>query len=257
MVSFEYYPQRKYITFPICPQYHWKNLGDFPQRVFSKSVNASTIKLTEPVNGGKEMNERFFSLPEEERQKIINAGDRVFSQNSYKNSPMSEIANDAGISKSLLFHYFQNKKELYLFLWDTCAETTIEFLTRYQCYGQKDLFESMERGMKAKMEIIRLYPDMRNFVIRAFYEKDPEISAAIQESYHRYFNLKADQTRLNFDPEQFVPGLDIPMMYREMYWASEGYLWEMVQSGNVDVEKMEKDFTKLMEFWKSIYLRKE
>ena len=62
---------------------------------------------------------------------------------------------------------------------------------------------------------------------------------------------------MNFNPEQFIPGLDIQMMYREMYWASEGYLWEMVQRGNVDVEQMEKDFKRLMEFWKSVYLRKE
>lgn len=213
--------------------------------------------MTVSVNGGNTMNERFFSLPEEKQQAIINAGYRVFSQNSYKNSPMSEIAAAAGISKSLLFHYFYNKKELYLFLWDKCAKTTIEFLTKYECYSQKELFESMERGMRAKMEIIHLYPDMGNFTIRAFYEKDPIISAAIQESYHKYFNLKADKIRLNLNPEQFISGLDIPMMYREMYWASEGYLWEMVQQGNVDVAQMEKDFTKLMEFWKSIYLRKE
>ena len=160
------------------------------------------------------MNERFFSLPVEKQQAILNAGYRVFSQNSYKNSPMSEIADEAGISKSLLFHYFRNKKELYLFLWENCAETTIEFLTRYECYEQKELFESMERGMRAKMEIIRLYPDMGNFTIRAFYEKDPEICAAVQESYHKYFNLKADKVRLNLDPEQFIPGLDISMMYR-------------------------------------------
>ena len=50
------------------------------------------------------MNERFFSLPAEKQQTIINAGYRVFSQNSYKNSPMSEIAAAAGISKALLFH---------------------------------------------------------------------------------------------------------------------------------------------------------
>lgn len=149
------------------------------------------------------MNERFYALPPEKQQAIINAGYRVFSQNSYKNSPMSEIAAEAGISKSLLFHYFHNKKELYLFLWDKCAETTIEFLTRYGCYGQTELFESMERGMRAKMEIIRLYPDMGNFTIKAFYEKDAGISAAIQESYHRYYNLKADKTRLNLDPSQF------------------------------------------------------
>ena len=203
------------------------------------------------------MNERFFSLPAEKRQAILNAGDRVFSQNSYKNSPMSEIAGAAGISKSLLFHYFRNKKELYLFLWDNCAETTIEFLSRYGCYDQTDLFESMERGMRAKMEIIRLYPDMGSFVIKAFYEKDAEICAAIQESYHKYFNLKADRTRLNLDPAQFLPGLDVAMMYREMYWAAEGYLWEMVQRGDVNIDQMEKDFGKLMAFWKSVYLRKE
>ena len=203
------------------------------------------------------MNERFFSLPAAKQQAIINAGYRVFSQNSYKNSPMSEIAAAAGISKSLLFHYFRNKKELYLFLWEKCAETTVEYLTRYGCYGQTELFESMERGMRAKMEIARLYPDMGNFTIRAFYEKNAEICAAIQESYQKYFNLKADQTRMNLDPAQFIPGLDVAMMYREMYWAAEGYLWEMVQRGSVDIEQMEKDFTNLMAFWKSIYLRKE
>ena len=225
--------------------------------VFSKLVNGIKIELTKLVNGGHTMNEKFFSLPAEKQQAIINAGYRVFSQNSYKNSPMSEIADAAGISKSLLFHYFHNKKELYLFLWDKCAETTIEFLTKYGCYGQKELFESMELGMRAKMEIIRLYPDMGTFTIKAFYEKDPEINAAVQESYHRYFNLKADMTRLNLDPGQFIPSLDIDMMYREMYWASEGYLWEMVQRGDVDMDQMEKDFTKLINFWKSIYLRKE
>ena len=203
------------------------------------------------------MNEKFFSLPQEKQQAIINAGYRVFSQNSYKNSPMSEIAADAGISKSLLFHYFQNKKELYFFLWDKCAEMTIEILTQYGCYERAELFESMERGMRAKMEIIRRYPHMADFTIKAFYEKDPEISAAIQESYHRYFNFKADKVRVNLDPEQFIPGLDIPQMYQEMYWASEGYLWEMVQRGDVDMKRMEKDFTKLLAFWKSIYLRKE
>ena len=170
---------------------------------------------------------------------------------------MSEIAGAAGISKSLLFHYFHNKKELYLFLWDTCAQITIEYMTKYDCYGQKDLFESMTRGMQAQMDIIRQYPDMAAFVIKAFYEKDPDICAAVQKSYQKYFDLKARSTLLNLDPEQFIPGLDIPMMYRDMYWASEGYLWEMVQRGNIDMDQMEKDFTQLISFWKSIYLRKE
>ena len=203
------------------------------------------------------MNEKFFFLPEEKQQSILNAGYRVFGRNSYKHSPMSEIADAAGISKSLLFHYFHNKKELYLYLWDKCAETTIETLTRYNCYGQSDLFESMMTGMRAKMEIIRQWPDMGSFVIQAFYEQDPEIRAAIQAACQRAFSFKASKTLMNLEPGQFIPGLDIEMMYREMYWASEGYLWEMLQRGKMNFEQMERDFTRLIQFWKQIYLRKE
>lgn len=203
------------------------------------------------------MNEKFFSLPAEKQQAILNAGYRVFSRNAYKNSPMSEIAEAAGISKALLFHYFHNKKELYLYLWEKSAETTIEYMTRFGCYDRTDLFDAMELGTIAKLEIMRLYPDMSNFTVKAFYEKDPEVCSEIQESYHRYFNLKVDRIRLNLEPDQFVPGLDIPMMYREMYWAAEGYLWEMLQAGDLDIDRVEKDFRKLMAFWKNNYKKKD
>lgn len=203
------------------------------------------------------MNEKFFALPKEKQQAIINAGYKVFSKNSYKKSPVSEIADAAGISKSLLFHYFRNKLELYIFLWDKCAEITLEYLTEFNCYEQKDLFESMYRGMQAKLRLMKEYPDMGSFVLKAFYEKEPEVCSAVQESYKKYFNLKANRTMINLDPEQFIPGLDIKMMYKDMYWACEGYLWETTQRGEFDVEKLEKDFIQIIEFWKSIYLRKE
>ena len=112
-------------------------------------------------------------------------------------------------------------------------------------------------GMRAKMEIIRQWPDMGSFVIQAFYEQDPEIRAAIQAACQRAFSFKASKTLMNLDPEQFIPGLDIEMMYREMYWDSEGYLWEMLQRGGIDPAKMERDFQKMLTFWKSVYLRKE
>lgn len=96
------------------------------------------------------MNEKFFALPEEKQQRIINAGYRVFSENSYRKSPVSEIAAEAGISKSLLFHYFHNKRELYLFLWDTCVKTTMRSMAESGCYEQTDLFEMLYRGMIVK-----------------------------------------------------------------------------------------------------------
>ena len=202
------------------------------------------------------MNDKFYNLPPEKQQKILNAGFRVFSENSYKKSPMREIAEAADISKSLLFFYFRNKKDLYLFLWEKAAEITLEYLTRCRCYEPGNLFERMERGMVAKLQMMEQYPHMSWFAIKAFYEKDEEISAAIQESYRRWFGHKASGTLSALDPRDFVPGLDLKMMYREMYWASEGYLWEMMQRGTLDTKQMEQDFRQLMDFWKSIYLKK-
>lgn len=31
----------------------------------------------------------------------------------------------------------------------------------------------------------------------------------------------------------------------------------MVQQGNVDVEKMEREFSEMLKFWKQLFLRKE
>ena len=190
------------------------------------------------------MNPRFYSLPEEKQSAILNAGFHVFSRNTYKKSPMSEIADAAGISKALLFHYFHNKKELYLFLWDTCCRITVEEMMRSGAYEQTDLFGSMDYGMQAKLRLMR------------HYEKDPEVSADIQKSMGQYLNTHAAKKLQALDPDDFIPGIDLSMMYKEMYWASEGCLWEYIQRGEMDIDAMEKDFRSLLEFWKTIYLRK-
>ena len=203
------------------------------------------------------MNPKFYLLPKEKQTAILNAGFHVFSQNTYKKSPMSEIAEAAGISKALLFHYFQNKKELYLFLWDTCAKITVEEMTKCGAYEQTDLFDCIDHGMQAKLHLMRQYPDIGVFAVRAFYEKDPQVSADIQKSMGQYLNAHAAKKLAKLDPEDFIPGIDLQMMYKEMYWASEGCLWEYIQRGIMDVSATEKDFRALLDFWKKVYLRKE
>lgn len=220
-------------------------------------VNSFMMNLTGQSKEGSAMNEKFFALPQERQQAILDAGFRVFSQNSYKHSPMQEIADKAGISKSLLFHYFRNKKELYIFLLDAGAKLTVERLTKSGCYEQTDLFGAMYVGMKAKADVMRLYPDMTTFVLKAYYEQDEEIRGEVQKIIAKYTDFRANAYLMNLSPEQFVPGLDLKMMYLEMLWASEGYLWEKIWQGDLDVNVMEKDFVRMIDFWKSIYLRKE
>lgn len=203
------------------------------------------------------MNPKFFELPEERRTAMINAGFRVFSRNEYKKSPMSEIADAAGVSKALLFHYFGNKKGLFLFLWETCARMTQEALVRARCYEQEDVFDIMCAGLRAKAALMRKYPDMGMFAIKAYYEKNPEVAPQIQASIAREGAFAIQSPQLRLDPARFVPGLDLEKMYQDMYWASEGYVWELSMRGEVDVERFEREFAGMIDFWRSVYLRKE
>ena len=171
---------------------------------------------------------------------------------------MQEIADAAGVSKSLLFHYFRNKRELYLYLWKHCEELTLQALKKYGCFEEAGLFERMERGMRAKLWLIRRYPDLGAFAVKAFYEKDPAVAPAIQASCRHYRTLKEKAAMMRIDPGEFRPGLDLTMMYREMFLAAEGYLWELTQGGDrLDLNRLEEDFTGMLAFWKEIYLRKE
>ncbi len=139
----------------------------------------------------------------------------------------------------------------------------MEYLTEYGCYEPTDLFEMMERGMQAKIHMMTKYRCMTAFVIKAFYEKHPEVNSAIHDSYREYFDIKAQDALARVDPNDFVEGFDLNMMYREMYLASEGYLWEIFQWADdcghpvdLDVQKLEKDFKDMLNFWKKVYLKK-
>ena len=174
---------------------------------------------------------------------------------------MQDVADVAGISKSLLFHYFHNKKEFYMFLWTTCGKISISTMTSYGCYDRRDLFEMMERGLRAKIDIMKKYPFMGSFVIRAYYETDPSIQPEIEKSYAELLSLKAAPSWSNLDPDQFIEGVEPERILREMYLVSEGYLWEIQKKGSLDIdediEKIEADFHEMIAFWKKIYLRKK
>lgn len=118
-------------------------------------------------------------------QKIINAAYKIFAQNSYKKAPMSEIAGEGNISKALLFHYFQNKKDLYFFLWDKAVEQVKKTSYEQGVLETTDFFEIIYRSLWAKCSAIRSYPYLYHFAMNAYYEQEAEIKEGIQKHFHK------------------------------------------------------------------------
>src|SRR3954454_21431363 len=65
--------------------------------------------------------------PDARRAELLRAGERVFTESSYEDASIEQIADAAGVSKNLLYHYFDGKRDLYL---ATIRAATQEMLAR-------------------------------------------------------------------------------------------------------------------------------
>ena len=155
------------------------------------------------------MNGKFFTLPEEKQKRIINAAYVVFADNSYQKASMSRIAAAGGISKSLLFHYFHNKKELYLYLWENINRISCEIELKY--YKETtDFFEIMTRKILARCEFMRTAPDEYLFSIRALFAEPLEIREATGKSYKEVYDgsIQQQEGDQHHDPHHKKTGKD-------------------------------------------------
>ncbi|MFT4146876.1 MAG: TetR/AcrR family transcriptional regulator [Mobilitalea sp.] len=199
------------------------------------------------------MNPGFLQLAQDRQDKIINAGFRIFSQNTYKKAPVAEIASEAGISKALLFYHFKNKKEIYLFLWNTAVELTRKEILDQNVFGTKDFFELMGRSLKAKCNLMKRYPYVSQFSLRAYYEPENEIRQEIQSNFDE---ISAESERKIFstiDVKRLRDDIDLHDLYQEMIWAADGYLHFAVLKDMVDADIIEMEFEKLLKMWKKAY----
>ncbi len=199
------------------------------------------------------MNPGFFKLSEERRNEIINAGFRIFAQNPYKKAPVAEIAKEAGISKALLFYHFKNKKEIYMFLWEKALELTTKEIEKQNILGTKDFFEMMRRSLKGKCNLTRKYPYASEFSLRAYYEENPEIRQGIQNNFREISEESEKRVFEVIDTTTLRDDINLHEMYREMIWAADGYMHNVMLQGNIDADKIEADFNKLITLWKKVY----
>ncbi len=200
------------------------------------------------------MNKKFFELPLEKQERIIKAAYMVFAHDNYKNASMSRIADAGGISKSLLFHYFQNKKDLYLYLWENVNRISCEIELKY--YKETtDFFEIMTRKILARCEFMRTAPDEYLFSIRALFAEPLEIREATGKSYKEVYEDAAGELLGSVDLSVFRPGIDVGMLLEEIDSYLFHSLWQMLSAGKLDPDGLERDFLKRVGQWRIAYLK--
>ena len=199
------------------------------------------------------MNEKFYALPEEKQSQILNAAYKVFATNQYKKAPTSEIAAEAGISKSLLFHYFHNKLELYLFLWKHAADLTKKFMCEYKVYETDDFFEMMRRGLMAKCAVMRKYTFLSLFSINSYFETEPDIQSIIQPNVQDAAKKTLEMLLSILNLDLIRKDIEFSRIYKEILYASDGMLKYWYRTGNYDVTAFEQEYLEMINHWEMVY----
>lgn len=205
-----------------------------------------------------EMNDKFYTLSEEKQLRIINAAMEVFGKNEYKKASTDLIAVKAGISKGLLFYYFHNKKELYLYVYNYLMEIMKEKIADPHFLEITDFFELLKYAGTGKVKMLEKNPYIMEFAMRAFYSEQEAVSDALktmntaQEEalYQMYFR--------NINTDKFQSGIEPFKIYKMLRWMGDGYIHDIQMSGKTfNIDAMLEEFNSWMDMMRYLVYKKE
>ncbi|MEV6767083.1 TetR/AcrR family transcriptional regulator [Nocardia sp. NPDC051030] len=108
----------------------------------TKERNVSTKAAPTPESPAK----RVRLSPEERRQQLITLGARMLRDRALEDVSISEIAETAGISRGLLFHYFPTKQDFHLAIVQYANAALLEHTTPDPALSIPDMLrDSLER----------------------------------------------------------------------------------------------------------------
>ena len=127
------------------------------------------------------MNSKFFDLKKEKQDRMINASLKIFALNGYRHASTDDIVREAGISKGLIFHYFENKIGIYRFMYDYSVRYMTLELRSSVSSSETGLFEILRQVAQGRMAAAKEYPYMQQFLNSAVYENVSEALLSTEE----------------------------------------------------------------------------
>lgn len=177
------------------------------------------------------MNEKFFDLKKEKQDRMINAALKIFALNGYAHASTDDIVKEAGISKGLLFHYFNSKIGLYSFIYDYSARFTALEMTSTVDRDDNDYFSLHVQIKKAESNVMRGYPFMIAFLNKA---KEENVIEALNEisSKKNIVPEKKEEFFKHANTYSIKSDIDVEKLNEIVEFTSEGIMKEVLK--NVD-----------------------
>lgn len=116
--------------------------------------------------------ETFINLPEEKKERIMKAAVEEFYQYSYDKSSINRIVLAAGISKGSFYQYFEDKKDLYKYMFTRIGQEKVKYLSpAIQNPFQHSFFQVMREMFASGLAFANENPVYSQIGIRLLQDK--------------------------------------------------------------------------------------
>lgn len=109
----------------------------------------------------------FLNLPEEKRNVVISAAVDEFAEYGFEAASINRIVANSGISKGSFYQYFEDKRDVFMYLLSVLEREKMEYFKGKHPPGNNmDTFQYFRWMIKAGMEFNSAYPRMTQAVSR-------------------------------------------------------------------------------------------
>ncbi|MBT2657676.1 TetR/AcrR family transcriptional regulator [Bacillus sp. ISL-18] len=164
---------------------------------------------------------KFFNLETEKQDRILNAAIKEFAQKGYDKASTNEIVKEAEISKGLIFHYFKNKKQLFLFLFDHCIQIITDDFYKKVDLKEEDFFKRIRKAVAIKMDLLAKYPDIFKFIEEAYMDDAADIRAEIEKKVKALNEINFGKIYEGINLSKFRDDVDIRRILKIITWTFE------------------------------------
>lgn len=181
-------------------------------------------------------------LEPQRRNAILNAALKEFSLRGFDNASTNIIAKEAGISKALMFHYVNNKQELFLFVYDYFTELLNKNYIAKMNFSEKDIFNRLRQSYLLQIDLIKQYPWIFEFNKLSIATNSDEVNKELEERDEK-MRCSCDIDIFNtIDESKFRAGLDIEKCKQFILWANVGFTNQILDDiRNSEVSNLDYD----------------
>jgi AcrR family transcriptional regulator len=116
---------------------------------------------------------------DQRREQLLEVALRLFATSGFNATTMDDIAEEAGVTKPLLYQHFDSKRALYLELVDSVAKSLLEGIGKAVAEAEGPR-QQVEGGFAAYFNLVVTHADAFRLLFGSDVPNDPELSRAVR-----------------------------------------------------------------------------